>query len=139
MFAGNTLKIVMTLSATFAIATLTGCNEQNKTASIDTAAQQYAMAAGSNTLGAGDSLGSQVFSTSDDTVRMAVLRQSESAIAVAEAKVKDGTYEQWYASFDRDPGAVRLAKARQADNNGLKPSSSSTDTYVDVPVPQPVR
>lgn len=138
MFASNTLKIVMTLAATFAIATLTGCNEQAKTASIDTAAQQYAMAA-NGTLGAGDSLGSQVFSTSDDTVRMAVLRQSESAIAVAEAKVKDGTYEQWYASFDRDPGAVRLAKARQSDNDGLKPSTSSTDTFVDVPVPQPVR
>lgn len=140
MFAGNnTLKVVMGLTATLALSALTGCGESQKTTSIDVQAQQFAMAPNSGSLGAGDSLGAQVFSTSDDTVRMAVIRQTESAVAVAEAKAKDGTYEQWYASFDRDPGHIRLAKARQAQDDGLQPSKSTTDTYTDAPIPEPVR
>lgn len=60
---------------------------------------------GNPTLACSDGLGAQLFAPADGGIATAsVFRTAESAIAIAEAHEADGTYDAWYASFDRTIG-----------------------------------
>lgn len=83
---------------------------------------QHALGAGSLAanpgLSAGDSLGLALFDASqDDSTGLAMFRQADAAFAVAEAKEQEGTYDNWYASFERvDDNTAIAAKQPTAPN-----------------------
>jgi hypothetical protein len=125
MMQGNKIqKLMATGTMLVAIAALNGCGQTNTTAQgvqFD-GAQLFA----DSGLGAGDSLGSQVFyETSGSPTTVAMFHQAEDAFAVAEAQEAAGTYDEWYASFDRpgvDDGtgtAVAGADSKDSEPEGI--------------------
>lgn len=83
-------------------------------------------------LGAGDSLGSQVFAVpAEGGTSFALLREIEQAVQVAEAKLEQGQYDQWFASFDRVESDTAIA-AGESDDDG--DGGAPTDVMVGVEV-----
>lgn len=90
------------LAGALALSLLLGGCGSDKTASVKQF-PTYDMTA-SASLAASDGLGAQLYATdADSTTRMAVFQVAEEAFALADAHEKNGTYDQWYASFIR-PG-----------------------------------
>jgi hypothetical protein len=55
------------------------------------------------TLACSDGIGAQLFAPAEAGVATAaIFREAEVAVAIAEAHEADGTYDAWYASFDRN-------------------------------------
>ena len=138
MRTGKTVTRWM-LASGFALALVAGagCESDQSTASVtpnERPGPRYDMVADAS-LGAGDGLGGQLFSEREDQPSVAVFRVAENAIAVAEAKAADGTYDQWYAHFIR-PGESDTAIA-EADEPSEQEAEGEPgpDTFVDVPVP----
>jgi len=101
MMQGNKIQKLMAAGTMLvAIAALNGCGQTNTTAKgVQFDQGQMLADAG---LGAGDSLGSQVFyETAGTQTTVAMFHEAEAAFAVAEAQEANGTYDEWYASFDR--------------------------------------
>jgi hypothetical protein len=110
-----------------------GCSSTQSTAAQDPAPPKDAMADAS--LAAGDGLGTQVFAVpATGTTRMAVLRQIDQAIQVAEAKLEEGGYDQWFASFDRVESDTAIAEADADQTDDEQPEALDAMVGVEVPV-----
>lgn len=120
----NASKFVLTASLSLGVAALTGCGKTSSTASIDLQGNSFLV---DGSLGAGDSLGGQVFAEQSGTTSVALLRQAEDAFALADAQEAAGTYDQWYASFDR-PNSDGTAVASA-------PKAATPEAVVGVEVP----
>ena len=121
----NVTKFALTAALALTVASLTGCGKSSSTASLDL--QSNTIFADSS-LGAGDSLGGQVFSQHSGTTSVAVLHTAEDAFALAEAQEANGTYDAWYASFDRPTDDIGTAVA-----SGNEQSTPDAVAGVEVP------
>jgi len=111
MIQGFSIKVWAMTALAVGLLVAGGCNSRQGLA--DNAFDMTA----STTLASSDGIGNQLFAPRSAGIETAaIFREAESAIAIAEAHEADGTYDAWYASFDRD-----------FDEAG--------STYVDVPVP----
>jgi len=110
MIQGFTYKALALSTLAAGLLFVGGCGGHNYSAA------EFDMT-GNPTLACSDGIGAQLFAPREAGVATAaIFREAESAMAIAEAHEADGTYDEWFASFDRD-----------IDEAG--------STYVDVPVP----
>ena len=136
MFAHNTrMKLAMTVAAVMGLGAWTGCHADQPTASATPAPATQNLVTRADTHDTNTTVVNHSLGASDGLGAMLILQESAQAAATAEAKVQDGSYDQWYASFERDPDAVREAKAQEPAGT----NQTGTGTYVDVPIPEPVR
>jgi len=110
MIQGDSIKMLACAAAVATVLIAAGCgNHRYSDAEFDMTANP--------TLASSDGIGTQLFAPREAGIATAaIFREAETAIAIAEAHEAEGTYEAWYASFDRD-----------FDETG--------STFVDVPVP----
>jgi hypothetical protein len=127
----HTARTLTILALVTGVGLAAGCGSTQSTADSQTPSLDAYVADGS--LGAGDALGAQVFATdADATVRMAILRDAERAFAIAEAQEANGTYDAWYASFER-PSAdgTAIAAAEEDASEDQLPDEASATVPVD--------
>ena len=95
MIQGTTRNVIAILTLAGGLLFAGGCSNSYSTAEFDMTANP--------TLACSDGIGAQLFAPAEaGSATAAIFREAEVAVAIAEAHEADGTYDAWYASFDRN-------------------------------------
>lgn len=112
----NRPKLVFGGAALLSLALVGGCGNMKSASLVPD--QPPADAVADAGLGAGDGLGVQVFAVpAEGGTGFAVLHDIDRAIQVAEAKLEQGAYDQWFASFDRVDADTAVANVEPSEDD----------------------